>query len=196
MNPELMTEDEHARWCHMHSNAIHVRALVDGLWRSVPLSTLSPWVRDEMVKRWYAEGRIPSAAPAAAVPHPAEPRSDDEGSDEPSPTPTTSAHALRLAEQLARAVRVGALAVRKWGPGAQVDQLIEEAGETVSAAVHYKRGRVTLNRAAEEGLDVAVVAVGLLAGAHGEGEALAALTRHLRRQLDRLEDRVNDVPQF
>ncbi len=48
-------------------------------------------------------------------------------------------------------------AINKWGVDAQENQLIEECAELIVAVNHFKRGRVPINKVAEEMADVRIM---------------------------------------
>jgi len=49
-------------------------------------------------------------------------------------------------------------AIKLYGEEAQIDMMIEEAGELITALMHYKRGRVTKDKVCEEIADVKIMA--------------------------------------
>ncbi len=82
-------------------------------------------------------------------------------------------------------------AIEKWGEQSQIDQAIEELAELIVALRHLSRGR-GCGSAVQEVADVSIMLeqVRLILGRDVEIDAVT------RNKLERLHDRVRDIPMF
>jgi len=79
-------------------------------------------------------------------------------------------------------------AIKQWGIEAQLDMLVEEAGELIVAIQHMKRGRVTWNEVAEEIADVRI----MTSQFHTLDGVSDMIHRKEMEKLERLEKKLND----
>lgn len=77
-------------------------------------------------------------------------------------------------------------AMKKWGSEQQADMLVEECGELIVALKHFKRGRITIDKVAEEMADVKIM-IGQFQTIDGIASAICV---HEEQKLKRLEERL------
>ena len=80
-------------------------------------------------------------------------------------------------------------ALTKWGPDAQINMAIEEAGELIVVLQHFKRNRATPTDVCSEIADIEIMAQ-QLRYIFGSTET----DRQKVRRLDRLQGRINGKP--
>lgn len=82
-------------------------------------------------------------------------------------------------------------AIEKWGADAQCRQATEELGELIVAVCHWQRSRASAARVVEEIADVTIMLeqLRLIVGARQY-----EVDRVVAQKLDRLNDRVKDLP--
>lgn len=77
-------------------------------------------------------------------------------------------------------------AIEKWGKVSQVEMVIEECSELITAIQHFKRGRVEPGKVAEEVADVLIMCMQLRLMV-GEG----SVDHFIRMKMFRLQERIN-----